>query len=104
LIPYLGKLQYSIPKYANPTDFCFEILRKHEDMLRNTRFNPENYKTLIEPLIEQEKAHLSDSAFHLFKKENTFLYETIQIMKRGYLNFTRNPLLFRGKFITNSIF
>ena len=104
MIPYLETLKYKCPKYANPTDFCFEVMR-HDDMFqKETRFNQENYKIFLEPRIEKEKEdNLSDLPFQFFKKQNTFLYETQQIIKRGFLNFTRNRLIFKGKFITNSI-
>ena len=69
-----------------------------------SRFNHDNYKKFSEQNIEKEKENLLDLPFVFFKKQNSFLYETQQIVKRGFMNFTRNRLLFKGKFITNSNF
>ena len=79
-------------------------MRNDEEMKYASRFNHDNYKNFIQPNIEKEKENLLDLPFVFFKKQNSFLYETQQIVKRGFMNFTRNRLLFKGKFITNSNF
>eukprot|EP01016_Furgasonia_blochmanni_P019458 TRINITY_DN2181_c0_g1_i1.p1 TRINITY_DN2181_c0_g1~~TRINITY_DN2181_c0_g1_i1.p1 ORF type:complete len:538 (-),score=104.36 TRINITY_DN2181_c0_g1_i1:84-1697(-) len=101
-IDHFSSIGYKCPENSNPTDYFMSILNAHDilEVKQNAKFQNffNQYNTAIAPQIQHEINQLAPGELPEFKHANSFGFETLQIAKRAWTKFTRDPQVIESRF------